>query len=167
MLNKLTPTQIMKTSAEYGAYACIAFIVYFIAMRLIGMATVVELRFLNYIFVIVAAFYAARKAESIKNWRLKYLQAFIVVFLTGTFSFLFFSVFMLIYSVFDPIILNTFAEMFTGASSLGRFSAPFLIASEGISISSIIGLGMGFFVQEYSGHMRKASGEVLYNDQKA
>jgi hypothetical protein len=160
-MNKLTPAQIVKIGALYGLYTSIAYVVYFLIMRLAGMATIVELRFLNYIFLMIAAYYASRKAEEYKKWRLKYLQAFIVIFVTGTFSFIYFSGFLLAYSLFDPIVLNTFAEIFQGSSVFGRFSAPFLIASEGISFTSIISLGMAFFVQEYSGHHRKNSGEVI------
>lgn len=165
-MNKLTPAQIVKIGARYGLYTCIAYIVYFLIMRLIGMVTVVELRFVNYIFLMIAAYYASRKAEEFKHWRLKYLQAFIVIFVTGAWSFLFFGAFIFVYSLVDPIVLNTFADIFPGSESSGRFSAPFLIASEGISFSSIISLGMAFFVQEYAGHPRKNSGEVInYGEQ--
>jgi hypothetical protein len=161
MTSQLTPRQIFRIGMLYGIYAFIAYAVYFLVMRALGMVTVVELRFLNYIFLAAVTFYACRKAESYKQWRLKYLQAFIVIFLTGAFSFIYFGVFMMAYSLFDPIILDTFADLFQGSTVFGRFSPPFLIASEGISFSSIIALGMAFFVQEYSGLKHKNSGEVL------
>ena len=168
MTNKLTPSVIVRTGAEYGIYACIAYIMYFILMRLIGMATVIELRFANYLFLLIAAYYASLKAENIKQWRLKYLQAFIVIFITGAFSFFYFSIFLLIYSRFDPIITNAFNAAFSGSESTGAFGVPFLIASEGIAISSIASLGMAFIVQEYTHYTRKLSGNLLtMNDQKS
>ena len=165
-MNTLTPARIVRIGAKYGLYTCLAYMIYFLIMRLAGMASIVELRFVNYIFLMIAAYYASRKAEAIKGWRLKYLQAFIIIFVTGAFSFIFFSTFIFIYSAFDPIILNTFSEIFSGSAVLGRYSAPFLIASEGISFTSIISLGMAFFVQEYTGHPHKNSGEVIsYGEQ--
>ncbi|MEP7263750.1 MAG: hypothetical protein ABI772_04605 [Bacteroidota bacterium] len=161
MKSDLTPKQIVSIGALYGLYACLLFIGWFLLMRLIGMATVVELRFFNYVLLAITVYYAARKAESYKHWRLKYLQAFIVIFATGFFSFIYFGFFILNYSLIDPFIINTFSSLFPGSAVMGKLSAPFLIASEGISITSIISLSMAFFVQEYSGHRHKNSGEII------
>lgn len=161
MKSDLTPKQIVNIGALYGLYACLMFIGWFLLMRLIGLATVVELRFVNYVLLAVAAFYAARKAEAYKHWRLKYLQAFIVIFATGLFSFIYFGIFILNYSLIDPFIINTFSSLFPGSAILGKLSAPFLIASEGIAFTSIVSLGLAFFVQEYSGNQHKNSGEIL------
>ena len=154
--HNLVPRTIINISLKYALYAFIAYVVYFLVMRLIGLATVVELRFLNYLFLIVFAYYALLKAEAIKQWRLKFLQAVIVTFLTGAASFMYFAVFLFFYSLIDPIVLDTFFELFPGAAaSFGRYSAPFLIASEGISISSIIALGLAPFFQMQSDRKRR------------
>src|SRR6188768_2658033 len=136
--HNLLPKNIVKIGLRYGLMAFTAYAVYFLLMRLLGLATIVELRFLNYIFLAVAAYYALRKAEAVKGWRLQYLQGMAVVFCTGLASFAYFCVFIFIYSVFDSFIIDTFFNLFTGAQAFGKFAVPFLIASEGISISAII-----------------------------
>jgi hypothetical protein len=155
-IRTLTPNDIVRISLRYGLYACAAYIVYFLLMRVVGLASVIELRFLNYAFLAAAAFFAMRRAEEVKQWRLKYLQALIIGFVTGAASFAVFGVFIFIYSLFDSFIIDMFFKMFPGALAFGRFSAPVLIASEGISFSAIIGLGVAFFFQMVSEKRRKS-----------
>ena len=156
--HNLTPKAIFNIGLRYAIFAFIGYVVYFLIMSIIGLVQVVELRFLNYIFLIIAAYYASLRAEAVKQWRLKFLQAMIVTFVTGAASFVYFSVFLFLYSFIDPIVLNTFMDLFPGAAtSFGRYSAPFLIASEGISISSIVALGLAPFFQMQSDRKRRAS----------
>lgn len=118
-------------------------------MRLVGLAHVTELRFFNYIVMCIVSFYALKQTTVLNGRQPKFFLEMAIIFLASTFSFVFFGVFIYIYSVIDPFIINTFTTLYPGSLAFGKFSAPVFIASEGIGLSSVAALGMTFFFRSY------------------
>lgn len=139
----------MMTCIKYGLIGSLAYALYFILMRVIGLAQVTELRFFNYIIMCIVSFYALKRTTVLNGRQPRFLMEMAIIFMTCAFSFVFFGMFVFFYSFLDPFIINTFVKLYPGSLAFGNFSAPVFIASEGIGLGSVAALGMTFFFRTY------------------
>src|ERR1043166_6978904 len=107
---KLSIRQMRNSILVFGAIACACYILFLLLMKLMNLMHVTELRWFNYVFLCLLCIY------QIKRWIRKtgnyvpFLQVFSISFFTGIFSFVLFSVFLDIYSRFDPEMEKLFIE---------------------------------------------------------
>ena len=151
--------QLLATCAKYGVIGSVIFAGFFLVMRLVGLAHITELRFFNYIAMCIVSFFALKQATILNGRQPKFFMEMAIIFLTSTLSFVFFGVFIYLYTVVDPFIINTFTTMYPGSLAFGKFSAPIFIASEGIGLSSVAALGMTFFFRWYK-EKRKTPSDI-------
>jgi hypothetical protein len=167
----LTVFQINKIIVRYAVYATLLYVVYFLLMQLTGLAPHTELRFLNYFLYSITGYYALKHATKMKNNRLKYLQGIGIAFAVGALSFIFFAILVFLYSFFGSFFQTTVLKEFPTGFVYGIFQAPFLIASEGIGLSSIISLCLMQYFKIYSTRKRRflffgpARNPVVYSEE--
>lgn len=154
MKNKWSVFEINRIIVTYAAYATLMYVVYFIIMRITGLAPHTELRFINYFLFCITGYYALKKSTQERNNRLDYLQGIGIAFSIGALSFIFFAVCVFIYSLFDPFFAVTVLKEFPSGSVFGSFQAPFLVAAEGIGLSSVLALCLMQYFKIFSRRKR-------------
>jgi hypothetical protein len=141
--------------AQYALFAALLYVAYFLIMRAAGLAPIIHLRYVNFLLYSLAGYHALRALKASRGGTLDYLQGLGVAFAVGSFSFVAFGVFIFLYSFIDAFFMETVLGEFSSARVFGRFAAPFLVAAEGIGISSILALCLMQFFKIYSVRRRK------------
>lgn len=128
-----------------GLIAAAGMALYFLIMRLFGLHTVVELRYLNMFFMFGASIYTISHHKHIQG-RIKYLEGLKVGFLTSIVAAGAFAIFMLIYLINDPGFvhyLNVHANLH---NALGPVSLATHIFIESLTAGAIFGfVAMQFY----------------------
>ncbi len=100
-----------KIGLKYGLFTAIGLIAYFLLMTLIGMAHIVELRFLNALIMTVGIIVALRAHRRSKRGDIGYLSGLGTAFLTSLVATLLFATFMLVYiKTFDENLLKVLTD---------------------------------------------------------
>ena len=155
----LTNRQLLATCIKYGLIGCTVYSGFFLLMRMVGLAHFTELRFFNYAVMCLVSFYALKQATVLNSRQPTFFMDMAIIFVTCVLSFVFFGMFIFIYSVFDPFIMETFTKINPGSLAFGRYSAPFFIVAEGFGLSSVVALGMTFFFRSLR-ERRNVNGEI-------
>ena len=127
---------------KIAAYSAGAMILFFIFMKLAGLVTIVEFRFLNFVIM----FFGVRKmlieTRKADNGKLEYLAGMLAGFMTALYTSIFFAVFVFIYLSVD----HGFMEFLKATQPFGSYltpaSAAIITVIEGIAGGSIIAFAM-------------------------
>ncbi len=135
-LNAIT---IEKIAERYGLYTFIGLALYFIIMRLVGLAHIVELRMLNF-FILAYGIYLGITAFKKKNPdSFTYLKGLGAGFLTSAIACILFGLFMFIYVQFIDV---AFMVSIQENEAMGRYLNPYItsvvVALEGIASGMIL-----------------------------
>jgi len=115
----------------------IILIAYFLILSMLGLETVTELRFINFILLIPIVIYSLRTYVNTAHGK-SYLEAFRVSILSFFGSYLILAVFMLFYLlVIDKVFMAYLQEYVIPGVKLNAFGAMALIIGEG-AIGSVI-----------------------------
>ncbi|MBK5286267.1 MAG: DUF4199 domain-containing protein [Bacteroidia bacterium] len=136
---------------RYSGLTSIALLIYFLLMKLLHLATVVELRFLNFIILFLGIRFFLLRLKTENNDSVRYLQSLAYGFIVSVFTSALFSFFMLLYlsfidhSLLESLQLNQpFGEYLTpGASAL-------VLILEGTSSGAIISFSLVQFMSRGS-----------------
>jgi hypothetical protein len=136
---------------KYSLYATASYIIYFVLMRVLGLAPYIKLRFLNYFLYFFIGYYALKSLAAAKGGQLNYLQGLGVSYVIGALSFIFYAAIVFLYSFFDSFFMTTIFTEYPTAKVFGRFAPPFAIASEGIGLCTIVSLCLMQYFKIFSG----------------
>lgn len=120
------------------AVAASGMILFFILMKLAGLVTVVEFRFLNFVIMFVGIRYALLRKRMLNDGKLEYLPGMLRGFLTSLLTSLFFAVFLFIYLSVDHHFMGFLRE----TQAFGRFLSP----SSSVLITMIEGIAGGSII---------------------
>jgi len=138
---------IEKIAEKYGLFTFIALAVFFIVMRVVGLAHIVELRMLNF-FILAYGVYLGINAFKRKSPdSFTYLKGLGTGFLTSAIACLLFGLFMFIYIQFiDPAFMDSIREN----EAMGRYLNPY-IASVAVAVEGIAtGMILSFIIVNYA-----------------
>jgi hypothetical protein len=132
---ELSLAKIRSTVLVYGSVCCLLYITFLMAMKLVGLMHVTELRFVNYVILCLVGLYEIRRWIRQRHTYVPFLQVIGTVFFTGLWSFLLFSIFLYVYSRFDMELNELFVK-----NTLGYFAAmpSIVIFFEGSAASIIV-----------------------------
>jgi hypothetical protein len=135
------------TAINTGVYKVAALtasgmIVFFIIMKLIGLVTIVELRFFNFFIMFLGVRYKLLEARRANDGKLEYLQGMLTGFLTSLFTAVFFAVFIFIYLTIDSSFLAYIKATQPFGSYISAASAALITVIEGVAGGSIITFAM-------------------------
>ena len=127
----------MKTKIfVFGTLNCVVYIILFMSFRYFNLLHYSGLRMLNYVTFFILSLYQINRWVKQIGAYVPSLQAFVVVFFTGAWSFLLFTCFIFACSLFDPYITELYFNMYGKLNS----SSSFLIFLEGLAGSIIIAM---------------------------
>ena len=127
---------------KIAAFTALGMIVFFLLMKLVGLVTIVELRFFNFFIMFIGIRYKLLEARRANNGKLEYLQAMLTGFLTSLFTAIFFAVFIFIYLNIDHSFLEFIKATQPFGSYISPASASIITVIEGVAGGSIITFAM-------------------------
>ena len=136
---KMNTITIEKVAERYGLFTFIGLALYFVVMRILGLAHIVELRMLNF-FILAYGIYLGINAFKRKNPdSFTYLKGLGAGFLTSAIACLLFGLFMFVYVQF---IDKAFMQSLIENEAMGRYLNPYIascvVAVEGIASGMIL-----------------------------
>jgi hypothetical protein len=152
---KIDAKALNKIIVRNAFIAALVYILYFFIMKVAGLIYITELRFINYALYAIIGYYALKAVKRDGGGTIYYLQGLGVSFIVGALSFVFFGIFVFFYSLINPFFNETIWSMYPTANVLGQFTAPFLIASEGIGMSVILSLCLMQYFRIFTTRRRK------------
>jgi hypothetical protein len=135
---------------KYAIIATFSYIVYFLIMKIAGLADIPEFRFVNYFIYFFVTYYALYDFIKVKKNGMEYLEGMAFTFQLGAVSFLLFGFFVLMYSLFSPFFMEIVGREMQSAERLGIWGPTFIVCAEGFGISSVVSLCMMQFYQAFS-----------------
>jgi len=147
----MNSTKLVPLIIRYSGLTALALVIYFLLMKLLNLATVVELRFFNLIILFAGIRFFLLRLKTENNDSVRYLQSFAYGFIVSVFTSGLFSFFILLYlsfidrSLLESLQLNQpFGEYLTpGASAL-------VLILEGTSSGAIISFSLVQFMSRGS-----------------
>ena len=135
---------------KYASIATLTYIVYFLIMKMAGLADIPELRFVNYFLYFFVTYYALYDLIKVRKHSMEYLEGMSFTFMLGALSFFLFGFFVLLFSLFNPFFMEIVGREMQSAERLGIWGPTFIVCAEGLGISSVVSLCMMQYFGAYS-----------------
>ncbi|MGK7389236.1 MAG: DUF4199 domain-containing protein [Candidatus Cyclobacteriaceae bacterium M2_1C_046] len=149
--------KIERVAVKYGTITAVGFIAFFILMRLLGLAQILELRSLNFLILFAGIFLAIRY-ESMKNPDFAYFTGLATGIATAGISLIIFCVFLAIYlDLIDPAFMQQIKEHEMFGHLLNPYIASVAILFEG----ALSGVLISFILMQYFKKSHLGSEEKL------
>lgn len=116
---------------NYGLRIAACLILFFVAMKVIGMGHHAELRLLNLVILTVGIFMALKKFKTTHGDTLNYFRGLILGVATGAIASLIFGVFLFIYMKLDSGLMQSIIENEPMGRYLNAYIAAFIVVLEG------------------------------------
>lgn len=127
----------------WGALCALCYAVFMFIMKFAGLMELTGLRAVNYLILFFVCFFGIKKWVSQTEHFVPFLTVFLTALFTGIFSFLLFSIFLMIYSRFDPNLTDLFHRH---APDSLRAVPSAIILFEGSAVSIIVAfINMQYF----------------------
>ena len=147
----MNSTKLIPLITRYAGLTSAALLIYFLMMKILHLATVVELRFFNVVIMFAGIRYFLLRLKRENNGTLEYLQSLAYGFIVSVFTSVFFSAFMFIYLAYvdhgmlQHLQLNQpFGEYMTPGSAM------LVLILEGCSSGAIISFALVQFMSRES-----------------
>lgn len=134
---------------KYSIIATLTYIVYFLIMLAAGLADIPEFRFANYFLFFFVTYYSLYDLVKLRKYSLEYLEGMAYTCILGTFSFLMFAAFVMVFSMFSPFFMEIVGREVQSAR-LGIWGPAFIVWAEGMGITSVVSLIMMQYFQAFS-----------------
>jgi len=131
-------------SIRYGLMTTVWLIAYFLIMKLVGLVHILELRTLNFMFLVGGIYLAIRRHKK-NNDSTTYLQGIGIGLLTSAVAVLPFALFIFIYLQLDQGLLNYIIEQDQFGQHLNPYILSFIVAFEGF----FSGMILTFIIMQY------------------
>lgn len=152
MKSEIDKNPTITASVKYGIITGVLFIVYFLLMKLLGLAHVFQLRYLNFLILIIMSYMALTQVED--RHKLRYLNGLGACLLLAGISYSILAIFMFIYLKIDTGLM----EYYIHHAPMGRYLTPFYtgfwVANEGLAAQPIIALLLMEYIKSYRTHHR-------------
>ena len=117
---------------SYGLRIAAGLILYFILMKIFGLAHHAELRLLNLLILIAGVYFALKKFKNTHEDHLNYFRALITGVATAAVGSLTFALFLFIYMKLDSNMMESIREGEPMGRYLNAYMAAFIVALEGV-----------------------------------
>jgi len=121
-----------RITESYGLGTAAALIVYFLLMRVIGLAHHVELRLLNLVILGAGIYFALRKFKETHEGQLNYFRGLITGVTTAAIGSMAFALFLFIYMKIDGSMMEAVIKEDRMGRYLNAYIAAFVVALEGV-----------------------------------
>jgi hypothetical protein len=116
---------------SYGLRIAAGLILYFILMKVLGLAHHAELRLLNLLILVTGVYFALKKFKNTHEDHLNYFRALITGVATGAIGSLVFALFLFFYMKVDAAMMQSIIDGEPMGRFLNPYMAAFIVALEG------------------------------------
>ena len=116
---------------SYGLRIAAGLILYFILMKVFGLAHHAELRLLNLLILVTGVYFALKKFKNTHEDHLNYFRALITGVATGAIGSLVFALFLFFYMKVDAGMMQSIIDGEPMGRFLNPYMAAFIVALEG------------------------------------
>jgi hypothetical protein len=109
---------------NYGLRIAAGLTLFFLIMKLVGLAHLTELRLLNLLILTIGIYLALKKFKKIHHESLNYFRGLITGVATGGIASLIFGIFLFIYMKIDTGLMQSIVEN----EPMGRYLNPYIVA---------------------------------------
>jgi fumarate reductase subunit D len=132
-------TRLLRLISRYSGLTFIALVIYFLLMKLLNLASMVELRFVNLIILFLGIRFFLGQVRRENNDSLEYLKSLAYGFIVSIFTSLYFALFIFLYlSLADKSFLEYLQINQPFGDYLTPGSAAMVIILEGCSSGAVI-----------------------------
>lgn len=117
---------------NYGLRLAAGLILYFVAMKALGLAHIIELRLLNLFILVAAIWFALKKFKNTHHQHLNYFRGLATGVGTGAIGSILFALFMFVYMTVDSSMMQAIIDKDPMGRYLNPYMAAFIIALEGV-----------------------------------
>lgn len=117
---------------SYGLRIAAGLILYFVLMKILGLAHHAELRLLNLLILVAGVYFALKKFKNTHEDHLNYFRALITGVATAAVGSLVFALFLFIYMKLDSNMMESIREGEPMGRYLNAYMAAFIVALEGV-----------------------------------
>ena len=132
--------KIKKNILFFAALNFAVYVILFLGFKYFNLLNITGLRMVNYITLTLISLYQIHAITKSKNGYIPFLKSYIITFVTGTLSFMFFSIYIFIYSWLDPLLYELFIMDANGESKIISAMLIFFEGSGGTIIISLIAM---------------------------
>lgn len=147
----MNSTKLIPLITKYSGFTSLALLIYFLLMKLLNLATVVELRFLNVLILFIGIRFFLLRLKRENGGSLEYLQSLAYGFIVSVFTSTFFSFFIFLYlSYIDHGMLETLQLNQPFGEYMTPGAAALVLILEGCSSGAIISFALIQFMSRNS-----------------
>lgn len=117
---------------NYGIRIAVGLIAYFLLMKVVGLAHIVELRLLNLVILVLGIYLALRKFRTTHKDRLNYFRALVTGVSTAAIGSVLFALFLFAYMKVDTSMMQSIIDNDPMGRYLNPYIASFIVALEGV-----------------------------------
>lgn len=117
---------------NYGLRLAAGLILYFVAMKALDLAHIIELRLLNLFILVAAIWFALKKFKNTHHQHLNYFRGLATGVGTGAIGSILFALFMFVYMTVDGSMMQAIIDEDPMGRYLNPYMAAFIIALEGV-----------------------------------
>lgn len=117
---------------NYGIRIALGLMLYFLSMKVIGLAHIVELRLLNLIILVAGIFWALKKFKQTHQDHLNYFRALITGVATGGVASFVFAFFLFLYLKLDGSMMQSIVDHEPMGRYLNPYMVSFIVLLEGV-----------------------------------
>jgi len=128
---------------KVAGITALVLIVFFLTMKFLNLVTIVELRFVNFFFLMLAVRYMLLTKRAESDGKLEYLTGMVTGFMTALMSSLFFAIFIFLYlSYIDTGLMQFIIETQPFGNYLSPGASAIIIILEGVASGAILSFAM-------------------------
>jgi hypothetical protein len=140
---KIPITKVRNSIIAWAAISCGFYILFLLLMQALSLVEVTGLRVVNYLFLFAVCFVGIKRWVTRSEHFVPFLTVFTTALFTGVLSFVFFCIFLFVYSGFSPGLSELFNEH---APDSLRAIPSVIILFEGTAVSIIVAfINMQYF----------------------
>ncbi len=117
---------------NYGIRIAVGLIAYFVVMKLVNLANIVELRLLNLLILVAGVYFALQKFKETHGKHINYFRALATGVATAAIGSLGFALFMFIYMKVDNDMMQWIINNEPMGRYLNAYMVSFIVALEGV-----------------------------------
>ncbi len=141
MISNLTSPRINGITLRLAIISALSYVAFFALIKFTGLPYT-EWIYSNYLIFCIAAWNSLKAADNAGNSKLGYLRGVRIAITVGTLSFVFFGIFIYVYSYFGSFFNDMVFHTISSVIGMKRWSAPVIIVTEGVVICAILSLGL-------------------------
>ena len=143
---KTSVTTMKRSIVRFAILNAAIFILLALAFKCLNLLHIWGLNMINYVILTFISLWQVHRWIKQSHGYIPFLEVFFTVIFTGALAFVFFGIFIFLYSLYDPYLASLYI---THSDSAGKLIAPILLFFEGSGGSIIVAMIAAFYAARF------------------